>query len=84
MVNIVCRKGCGLVRKGSDLVWFAVFGEHPWVGLVLRSHGCGVFEFLEDGIYVARNVHVTCACFVVPFEGEAKVESSAPVGGDLV
>ena len=43
-----------------------------------------MFEFLEDGIYVARNFHVTCACFVVTFEGEAEVESSSPVGGDLV
>ena len=54
------------------------------MGRVLRSHGCGVFEFLEDGIYVAQNVYVTCACFVVTFEGEAEVEYSSPVGGDLV
>ena len=54
------------------------------MGRVLPLHGCGVFEFLEDGLYVARNVHVTCSLFIVPFEGEAEVDSSAPVGGDLV
>ena len=57
--------------------WFSVVGDIPRVVRVMRLCGCGMFEFLEGGLYVR-------ACFVVPFEGEAKVDPNAPVGGDIV
>ena len=54
------------------------------LGRLLWSCGHGVLEFLEDGLYVAWHGHITCASFVFPFEGEAEVESAAPLRGDLV
>ena len=68
-----------MVRRCGELGRFAIVGELPWVGRVLRLCGCGVIEILEERLYVARHGHVACACLVVPLEGESEVDPAAPV-----
>ena len=84
MGDIILQQGCGLVQSGGGMVLFAVVGERPRVRRVIWSCGRGMLDFLKGNLFVSCNGHIACVCFVVPFEGEAGVDSAAPVRGDLV